>query len=552
MKRPAFKVLGVNIYHDRAACVVEDGRVLVAIAEERLDHIKHSKDPNNLPFKSIEYCSEVTGYKITDYDAIVVTCPKKNIEVLSEWIDQLKSIGLKDSNKVHTLSHHLAHAYSTYFPTNFKEALIWVADGGGSMVNGLQEGESAYIAKGYEISPIWQRFQVLQDHNAKHYKNLPISLGRKYEQLTHRLGFGFGEAGRVMALASYGNYKRFKNHPLGDVKANSINLNYTSMLSLINKFKKTDPIPDFYNSSTKFDGWWADISAQFQSFLEKAQLKIIGNLMKKYKQNTLCISGGVALNCVANSLIIERLKVKKWYIQPAASDEGQALGAAYYGYYKVLKGRKRHQQNNAYLGKTYSKKEIINTLNKYPQLTYKEVRNLEKLTASELSKNKIIGWVQGGSEYGPRALGHRSILANPTNPAMKKIINSRIKKRESFRPFAPSITTEDISNFFEFKGKSPYMQLAIKVKNKYRKLLPPILHIDNTSRLQTVDRSGEPRFHKLLKEFAKLTGYPILLNTSFNINGQPIVETPKDAIECFIKEDIDLLVIGNFLICKNK
>lgn len=312
----------------------------------------------------------------------------------------------------------------------------------------------------------------------------------------------------------------------------------------------TEPLPNFHDNTASVKGWWADAAAHYQKFLEDVEVHFIGKLMQKYKQENLCMAGGVALNCVANSKIIDRLKIKNYYIQPAASDDGQALGAALYGYYSILKGTERHPTGHTFLGKEYSHEKIVEELKKRSNLDWSGHEDIEQVVAKEIAEGKIIGWFQGGSEYGPRALGHRSILADPSDPKIKEIINARVKHREMFRPFAAAITEDEVQNYFDFSGKSPYMLFAVYLRESFRDKLPSIIHIDGSSRIQTVERKSNDRFYTLLTAIKNLTGYPILLNTSFNVAGQPIIESPHDAIEAFLSEDIDLLVMDDILVRK--
>lgn len=547
------KVLGLNVWHDRGACIVEDGRVKVAIAQERIDRRKHSEDRTHIPIEAIEYCCEVNGGdRIDDFDAIVITTPERPIAVMPDWIEQLKKLGLKDGNKVYTLSHQLSHAYAAYFPSSFEKALIWVADGCGSAIGEKREAESAYIAHGLEITPVWHRYQDSSGDKPKTFKGNPqLSLGRKYEDLTYKLGFRFGQAGKTMALAAFGDVNRFADKPLGELDdAGNLHLDKKTFMPEVEKLLETEPLPNFHDNSVEVKGWWADAAAHYQKFLEDTEVHFIETLMQKHEQENLCMAGGVALNCVANSVIVDNPNIKDFYIQPAASDDGQALGAALYGYYSILKGKERHQSGHTFLGRKHSSDEIISELKNKVGLSWKVHENIEEVVAKEIAQGKIVGWFQGGSEYGPRALGHRSILADPSNPTMKDIVNTRVKHREMFRPFAAAVVEDEVQTFFEFSGKSPYMLLAINLKESYREKLHSIIHIDGSSRIQTVDRKTNKRFYKLLKKVKRLTGFPILLNTSFNVAGQPIVESPEDAIETFQKEDIDLLVLDNILVKK--
>ena len=395
-------VLGLNVWHDRAACIVENGKVIVAIAEERLDRVKHSLEKVHLPSRAISYCCAMVCCELNDFDAIVITSPEREITILPAWIEQLRKLGLKRYNTVHTLSHHLSHAYSTYFMSSFDQALIWIADGAGSFVNGVQEAESAYLAQGFEIKPIWTRYQGIyrEETGPVHY---PLSLGRKYDQVTDYLGFhpAYGQCGKTMALASYGDSNRFSQQPLGwiDRQQMLLHLDSQSFVPELDNMLACYPIPDFKDELSDVHGIWADVSAHFQEFLENALVQLIGTLIERYQVRTLCLAGGVALNCVANTKIVQQTGAEEYFIQPASGDDGQALGAALFGYYAILKGQERYQMKHAYLGRDYSPDIVKHHLVNYPHFYHFIPEDLESTVALCLAENRIVAWFQGGAEF---------------------------------------------------------------------------------------------------------------------------------------------------------
>ena len=291
-----------------------------------------------------------------------------------------------------------------------------------------------------------------------------------------------------------------------------------------------------------------------QRVLEDALIHAAKYLYEKTKYKKLCIAGGVGLNSVANGRILKETNFDEIFIPPASGDNGTALGAALWGYYNILKYERNITDGlilkNAYLGREYSDEEILEVIKNYPKLKYEKSLDIAKHTAKLIAEGKIVGWFQGGSEYGPRALGHRSILVNPCIPDMKDYLNSRVKFRESFRPFAPSVLYEDQTKYFEIEQYTPYMLIVANVKKDKQQVIPAVTHIDGTARLQSVTKECNGIYYDLIHEFKEITGESVILNTSFNVKGEPIVETPKDAIECFLKTNIDNLAIGSFILSK--
>ncbi|MBU1869723.1 MAG: carbamoyltransferase, partial [Candidatus Omnitrophica bacterium] len=384
----------------------------------------------------------------------------------------------------------------------------------------------------------------------------PHSLGLFYAILTTYLGFNVFEGeGKVMGLSAYGKPKymdEFKE--LIMVKSDGsykLNLKYLSLNRESRMFNKRfeKKLGKARNPEDKIEERHCDIAATLQKVLEDNLILIAKNVYKETKMDKLCLAGGVFLNCVANSRIIEETPFKEVFIQPAAGDNGGAIGVALYINNTLMREPRIYAMNHAYLGPAFSADHIKRVILNH-NLEFLEFKNdeLSDYVADKLSRNKIIAWFQGSMEFGPRALGNRSILATPCNANMRDILNSKVKNREYFRPFAPAVLEENAQEFFEIKCASPYMLLAPKVKKDKINLIPAVTHVDETARLQTVSKCFNPKFWHLIKAFQKITGIPVLLNTSFNLKGEPIVCSPEDAIKSFQRSNIDYLVMDNFVV----
>ncbi|MBM3256586.1 MAG: hypothetical protein FJZ04_03935, partial [Candidatus Moranbacteria bacterium] len=436
--------------------------------------------------------------------------------------------------------HHYAHAASAFLPSPFKEAAILTVDG---------TGEWSTLAYG-----IGKGTQIKLEGDIK----FPHSLGLLYSAVTAHLGFRVNWAeGSVMALAAYGKpvfHREFNK--LIDVKEDGsfqLNLKYFSFhydLVMTNRnFARL--ICPIRKPAEKITQVHRDLAATLQETTESTVIKIANNIHNIYKIENLCLAGGVALNCQTNGKILERTPFKKIFIQPAAGDDGGALGAALYAYTQLYKGKNRFEMKTAYLGPEYDDKKIKEML-KSRNINFQELgeEELIKKTANYIFNNKLIGWFYGRMEFGPRALGNRSILGNPLNSGTKERLNEKVKKREPFRPFAPSVCWEYKNDYFNIKQKSPFMTIAAPATCSAKEKIPAVIHRDGTARVQTVSVKENPRYYKLLKEFEKLSGVPVLLNTSFNLKGEPIVCSPEDALSSFYGSEMDVLVMGNFLIEK--
>ncbi len=549
--------LGIHVKHDRGACLIIDGKVEVNIANERLDRIKYSSS-HEIPYESIDAVLASRHLNMSDVSCIGMSGAGLESEKVKQFYkDDFFAHYRCNEKPFFFVSHHLAHAYSTFYSSQIREGLIFVADGGGDYYGGKQEAETLFFGIDGKITPLAARMQDLVIRKMEYpvnniYPFMPdfvkehqISLARKYAQITHMIGFKNGECGKTMGLASYGT-------PYYDYT----DLNYSN-LDFSLKYK--DIISDIYEKQVLSKLSYREfifkerhnIAATIQEYTEKALISILKNYQKKFACDNLCLAGGIFLNCLTNHKILCQCNYKNVFILPAAGDDGQALGSAYYAYMEMF-GHHPFKIDLPYVGLCYSDEEIENAI-LAKNMKFKKYldEDLAKIVAQLISENKIIGLLRGKTEIGPRALCHRSILANPANADMKDILNQRVKHREEFRPFAPTVTVEDQFEYFDLRANSNFMLLACEVKEKYRALLPSVTHVDNTARIQAVSKKSEPFIHKLLVELKKIIGVSVVLNTSFNVAGEPIIESPRDALNTFLTTNIDVLVIENYIITKD-
>ena len=591
-------ILGISaFYHDSAAALIIDGKIIAAAQEERFSRKKHDY---RYPYNAVQYVLSEAKLKLSQINHIVFyEKPFLKFERLLEtylafapsgfksfslsmpiWLreklfqkkylfDHLKDHdeNFNDIDKINFSEHHYSHAASAFYPSPFEEAIVLTLDGVGEWAT-----TTVSIGKKNEI-------KMLKEIH------FPHSLGLIYSAFTYYTGFkvNSGEY-KVMGLAPYGEpkYKDIIVDNLMDIKDDgSFRLdmsyfNYATGLTMTNKkFSNLfgQPVRDpKKNPLTQFH---MDIAASIQVVTEEIVLKISQSIASEYKIKNLCLAGGVALNCVANGKILKNKIFDNIWIQPAAGDAGGSLGAALAYWHKEL-GQPRDifkdQMKGSYLGPSFNEEEIETEL-KLLKANYKKINseNLIEIIANELNKEKTIGWFQGKMEFGPRALGGRSIIADPRSEKMQKELNLKVKFRESFRPFAPSILIEDVSDWFDLKNESPYMLLVADVKkelqiqmskedqtlfgidklNIKRSSIPAVTHVDYSARIQTVHKETNPRYHNLLKKFKEITGCPVLVNTSFNVRGEPIVCSIKDAFNCFMGTNLDILVCENFILYKN-
>ena len=590
-------ILGISAYyHDSAACLVVDGEVKSAVQEERFTRVRHDAA---FPTNAVKYCIESSGLKPEQIDHVVfydkpflkfdriletyLAFAPKGFRSFSRslpvWLKEklfqkqvianaLEPIFGDLGDRLLFSEHHLSHAASAFFPSPFKDAAVLTMDGVGEWVT-----TSTSIGRG----------NTLETLNEIHF---PHSLGLLYSAFTYYTGFkvNSGEY-KVMGLAPYGEPKyadmiRDNLINISDDGSFSLNMqyfNYCTGLTMTNS-----KFADLFGASARgFDDELTqremDLAASVQKIVEEVMLKISRSIRKETGERNLCLAGGVALNCVANGVLHRENIFDNIWIQPAAGDSGGAVGAALAVYHLGL-GRERVLKPNSdamsgsFLGPEYLHNEVVARLKAsgavFKELTDKEIATT---TASALAAGKSVGWHQGRMEFGPRALGSRSILADPRSPTVQRRLNLQVKKRESFRPFAPSVLREDVAEWFDLTTDSPYMLLVASVaQNKLnqittadiektgiarlevqRSVIPAVTHVDNSARVHTVAQDVNPRYHALLSEFKSQTGCPVLVNTSFNVRGEPIVETPEDAFRCFMRTDIEVLVVGNCFLLKS-
>jgi carbamoyltransferase len=557
-------ILGIScFYHDSAACLLKDGELISAAQEERFNREKYSEV---FPINSINFCLQAGNLTINDVDFIgfyekpflkfsrvilnhLKSFPfsyKNFLDTIPLWLEDRLILPLKIKRelgyggKLLFIKHHLSHAASAFLVSPFKEAAILTADGVG-------EWATTTFGLGQE-----NRIQILKE------LVYPDSLGLFYAVITTYLGFNVFEGeGKVMGLAAYGNPRyadKFKElitvNPDGSYRLNQryFSLNRDSRMFSRNFVKLFGAAR---KPQDKIEERHCDIAATLQEVTERTLIAMAKNVHNQTKADKLCLAGGVFLNCVANQKILEETPFKEVFIQPAAGDNGGALGAAYYIYNTLLGSPRNYTMSHVFLGPDFSTAYIRRVLLNR-KLDFQEFgdEQLADFIADKLSKDLIIGWFQGKMEFGPRALGNRSILAAPCNPRIKDILNSKVKKRESFRPYAPAVLEECAKDFFETECASPYMLLAPRIKKDKVHLIPAAVHVDGTARLQTVNRDTNRKFWLLIKAFEKITGIPMLINTSFNIKGEAMVCTPEEAVDCFQRTAIDYLVLENFIICK--
>jgi len=559
-------ILGIThpVSRNSAACLLKDGKILALAEEERFNRIKHS--PYLPPNKSIDYCLKQGGVGFNDLDYIAVGFDSFRNVLASDLLGKATTLfsrarigglfvgdldGVKVSGspmimffkylidyyqglfrlpfdyrdkRVKFVRHHTSHCASAYFVSPFDHACIISADGGGGQ-------EAGMLAVGEQ-----DKITVFRTIPSVH------SLGYLYSIITKLLGFEINDGeGKVMGLSAYGNNNRVL--PFVGFKDGIAVINHHKMNSYLGKIKlKLSPHP--------LDKANVNLASSLQKTIEEAYVYMAEYLYKKTGIKNFCLTGGVSLNCLANTQVLKSEFVDDVFVQPLSSDAGTSLGAALQVYVDLYGKRPGFVMDHVYLGPEFSGGEIEKAIKKAEIPYYKKYKNIERVTAHLLAKGHIIGWFQGRMEAGPRALGNRSILANPSVFKMKDIINSRVKNREPWRPFAPSLLEEDVSGYLIDVKESPFMILESKVRTNKIKDIVATVHVDGTVRPQTVSRKMNSRYWNLINEFKKTTGIPVLLNTSFNIAGEPIVCKPTEAISTFFRSGLDYLVMGDYLISK--
>ncbi len=592
-------ILGISaFYHDSAACLLKNGEIIAAAQEERFTRKKHD---SSYPYYAIEFVLKYGNLKLNEIDQIVffekpflkferlletyvAFAPKGFVsfsKAMPVWIKEklfqknllFNKLKLHDKNyksdkNIFFSDHHLSHASSAFFPSPFKKAVVLTADGVG-------EWATTTLAVGDD--------NKLEIKKEIHF---PHSLGLLYSAFTYYIGFkvNSGEY-KLMGLAPYGNpIYESKIKKLIDIKEDGTfrldqkYFNYATGLTMTNdKFHKLFGQKPRNSKNEEIEQFHMDIASSIQKVTEEIMIKLAKAIKNEYKIKNLCLAGGVALNCVANGKILQEKIFDNIWIQPAAGDAGGSLGAAL-ALWHIDQGNHRNINPNddmkgAYLGTEFTQNQIEEELKSiganFESLNYEDLINY---TAENLSKGKAIGWFQGRMEFGPRALGARSILGDPRSDKMQKNLNLKVKNRESFRPFAPSVLREDLSDWFDMNVDSPYMlfvasvnsQKKIEMTNEQKKLfgieklnikrseIPAVTHVDYSARVQTVNKNTNERYYDLISKFKEKTGCPVIVNTSFNVRGEPIVNSPSDAFNCFMGTELDYLIIGNCILDKKK
>jgi carbamoyltransferase len=570
-------VLGINAYdHDVSACLLRDGAIAYAIGKERITRQKHD---TGFYQEVVDYCLKAEGISVDDVALFVRNCyvlPVGELEIrmVSQDVPEMMSdkerrqaeknpLFLSKSDKVLTVSHHLAHAYSAFAACPFTDGVVMVVDGVGNyssditepgqLTEGVEplarESESYYRFAGSKLETlkkVWLR--PVRGFLSDEFYYMP-GLGALYSRVSSYIFADWNKCGEVMGLAPYGHPNECK--PLLDfnkgeltVRDWDVEFNQPWLVEREPNWESSPGLPH-----------WKSLAWRVQDDAERVLLERAIWLRQATGAKNLCMAGGVALNCVANGRIAREAGFENVWIQPAAGDDGIAIGCAYYGHLAVLRKQRSFVMDHAYLGISYPEDVVRAAVSKRLirlQATSTCSANICAETARLLAEGRVFGWFQGRSEFGPRALGNRSILADPRNAEMKEKLNSRVKHRQAFRPFAPVVLAERADEIFEGEAESPFMLLAKQVRPAWRDKIPAIVHVDGTARVQTVRREHNERLYRLLEEFDALTGVPVLLNTSFNVKGEPIVETPEDAINCFLSTGMDYLVLHDMLIAKKR
>lgn len=571
-------ILGINAFHgDSSAALIQDGMLVAAVEEERFMRIKHWA---GFPAQSIRYCLKESGITVKELDHVAVSFdPKANLtskflftlknrpdlkSVLDRLKKQTKSFGVMDQlahafdcdanslkAQFHNVEHHAAHLASAFFTSPFDKAVILSVDGMGDFVSTLMASGEGTDFKVYD--------RVYHPH----------SVGFLYCAATMLLGFPhYGDEYKVMGLAPYGTPSfadEFRKIIYRKGAGFELNLDYFTHHKKGISMLWSDGAPSVkpFHSKLMADAFGLDpsctsgttshhenVAASLQCVTEEIVIHLLNELYKKYPCDNLCLAGGVAMNSVVNGKIYRQTRFKNVFIPAGAADNGGSFGAAFYVWNNILKKPRQFVMGHAFWGPEYAESEIKSTIDRHKEEVvcrrYEEGELIEK-TVSALCDGKIVGWFQGRMELGARALGNRSLLADPRRTDARDIINLKIKFREKFRPFAPSILAEKVSEFFEDNVPSPFMEKVVPINKGKREIIPAVTHVDGSGRLQTVDSQSNPRYYNLIKGFEKETGIPLVLNTSLNEN-EPIVCTPEEALQCFLRTKMDIMVLGNYYV----
>lgn len=564
--RASVNILGINyFFHDSTACLLVDGKLAVAVEEERLTRQKHT---NAFPTRAVNTCLRFVGASYSDVDRVAVSIqPTKNWaarvsyglshlsnvrsfashELVGAYFKQRKfwdwyrSVFTGRRPPVDFVPHHAAHAVGSFLASPYDRAALLSLDGSGEWATSfLGVGEGTQVGRFHE-------------------SYFPMSLGSFYEAATEFCGFRPNyDEGKTMGLAPFGDWKVFDSRVAdiarvdGDgaikIDLSYFNYQYWGARRCGRKFYEAFGKPRARND--EFREHHQHVAAAFQHVLEERALELATILKRRTGARHLVIAGGVGLNSVMNGRLLREAGFDDIYVMPAAGDNGTAIGAALYSHHVIMAQPRKWVHDDPYLGTAYSDAEIEKLLREC-KLRAERVDDVAGVTARLLADGRIVGWFQGRMEIGPRALGGRSIIADPTRSDMKDRINAEVKHREAYRPFAPSVLAEAKDEYFEIKGESPFMLKVCNVRPHMRARLPAITHVDGTARVQTVGRERYPLYYSMIQAFGKLTGVPVVLNTSFNVQGEPIVESPRDALRCFFSTGLDALVLGSFVIRKS-
>jgi len=564
MKKPIY-ILGTGLSHNGSAVLLKNGRVCVAIEKERISRVKHDGGNDTL---AIEYCLKAEGIELDDIE-LVVQCANFDIPSRDSFSGQ-RPFAFSKLPKIVDISHHLAHAYSAVGTSPFSSCAVMVIDGCGSplsqfltmrpeqkeyvdshyldMNEMICEKDSFYHFDGQKLTPLLKDFSQMAgvDQLSRSGPTTQHSIGGFYASVSRYVFGNMDDVGKLMGLAPFGT--------LGVIDAEAFEFIDGKL------YQKKDWKSDFARPSTGYEyfkndfAYYANVARWAQDQVEKAVQTCIENRLEQFPHTQLCYTGGVALNAVANAKLLENGVVDELYLEPAAGDNGLALGCAYYGWLEYLKMPHVVHDGSTCFGKSYADEiaECVEKLDsqKFKSTQYSEDDELMEFCAEQLNAGKTIAWFQSGSEFGPRSLGRRSILAHPGIPHLKNHINGNIKFREDFRPFAPAVLKEYAQEYFVSGRPSPYMILVDKTKPEYLEQLSNVTHVDGTARVQTVDSTWNARFARLIKAFHKKSGLAVVLNTSMNRKGMPMVETPEHAIALFEETALDVLVLENTVIEK--
>ncbi len=541
-------VLGINAAHDAAACLLIDGEIAVAVPEERLARTKHYE---GYPQRAVDYCLRSAGLPdLTAVDTVVI-----NEYVKDDTGLVVRQAGFR-GNLVVNPSHHLLHAYYAWIASNYDRPAVLILDGAGynygeyerrgSPMLGprppyseMEESESMYVVDEVgELTLVRKRWGLWA--SSEPFLRFP-SLGHMYSMASEYIFGHMQHAGKTMGLAPYGDASRFPD-PFIEYAADRLVID-TDWIT---------KVPPRSSEPAHLDAICRDMAAKVQAELERAVLHLCEELHGLTGADELCLSGGVGLNSVTNGMILRQTPFTRLFVTPASGDSGVAIGAALYGHRETFGERLRWRSYDNYHGHRYSDDEVRTAVNSRARfIAVEPVSDMVEPAARDIADGRFVGWFEGGSEFGPRALGHRSVLCDPRPPDMRDRLNAIVKFREPFRPYAASVLAEYAKDFFDVADDDPFMMTVAPLREAQTTVIASVCHVDDTCRIQTVDRDHPGDYRRLIERFHEITGLPLVLNTSFNVRGEPIVETPDDAIRCFLSCNLDVLYLGGFRITKH-